>query len=95
MVDEFRTSAMCSQCGNLLVTPRAPAPVEEETAEERLTRLRTTYPLKQCHTCNTVWNRDYNASRNIAQILIRYIESEYDINSRPAHLTRDRRAQED
>ncbi|CAO3652375.1 unnamed protein product [Mucor hiemalis] len=96
MVDEFRTSAMCSFCGEPLATPRATAPLgEAETTQERWDRLNTTYPLKQCAHCKTVWNRDFNASRNMAQILISYIESEYDINSRPAHLTRPRRAEED
>ena len=41
-----------------------------------------------CKTCNILWNRDNNASRNIRQIVDGYEDGDVD---RPSHLQRTKK----
>lgn len=52
VVDEFRTTKLCSKCYGVLTT----------------TRGRKRYRRMVCAGCLVVWNRDVNAGRNIAML---------------------------
>ncbi|KAI9472335.1 MAG: hypothetical protein EXX96DRAFT_653467 [Benjaminiella poitrasii] len=57
---------------------------------------RTIYPLKLCSQCLVnnnnplYWNRDVNAAANIRTILVNYIISKFNIDSRPTQLSKRR-----
>ena len=80
LVDEFRTSKMCSKC--------------EEGECEKFIRRRNPRPFRKdvilvhgvvrCKNCQAVWNRDVNAATNIYRIAKRAIEGK----ERPEYLSR-------
>jgi hypothetical protein len=85
LVDEFRTSCMCSSCQN-----------ENAKCEKFLTRKNPkpyrsgnilVHGLIKCQTCFGVWNRDVNSATNIYKI------SKNAINSieRPKYLCREKK----
>ncbi|KAG2217035.1 hypothetical protein INT45_003991 [Circinella minor] len=49
---------------------------------------RNVYTLKFCEVCHLLLNHDLHGGRNIGRILLAYIQSNGDINSRPAALSR-------
>jgi hypothetical protein len=62
LVDEFRTSCRCSACeehGECTTFRYVPNP--KPNRHERILR----HGLVRCKTCQRLWNRDMNASRNI------------------------------
>lgn len=84
LIDEFRTSCRCSKCGNKtekFLRRKNPRPWRKRSVVE-------VHGLLRCQSveCQTVWNRDYNASQNmvlIAKNIIGGLE-------RPSHLRRKR-----
>jgi archaellum component FlaD/FlaE len=64
MVDEYRTSKVCSACNGELKQMRRTV----WDAKERKWRRRSIWAVKVCQDCNTVWDRDRNASINIRRI---------------------------
>ncbi|GAA5809831.1 hypothetical protein MFLAVUS_003246 [Mucor flavus] len=63
---------------------------------------RDIYPLKLCVQCQggnnaspLHWNSDVNAAANIRQILTRYVEQGFNLDSRPEQLSRGRRDNEE
>ncbi|KAI8064976.1 hypothetical protein BDF21DRAFT_402388 [Thamnidium elegans] len=82
LVDEFRTSVTCSRCHGTL-----------EKKYTRCTNIieRIVYCLKVFPTCldgKKIWHRDVNAAINIKDIMMDYINSQYDIKSRHPSLCR-------
>lgn len=81
LVDEFRTSCRCSACKGECKTFRkriSPRPWRDEEI--------TVHGLLLCQECNKLWNRDYNASRNIHKICVEAVAG----NERPRYLHRSR-----
>ena len=83
LVDEFRTSKMCSKCGcedsiceNFLKI-NSPRPWRKE--KEQLC-----HGLVKCKICNTMFNRDLNATLNIREISLSAISK----TERPEYLSR-------
>ena len=81
LVDEFRTSCRCSNC---------------EGECEKFRKCRNPKPMKNdeiishgalmCKTCNALWNRDENSSRNIYKIVYNAIHKK----ERPKYLRRSK-----
>ena len=79
LVDEFRTSKMCSNCERECGTFRYcenPRPWRDG--------LIKCHGVLMCKTCNALWNRDENSSRNIYKI----VKSAVEKVARPAYLCR-------
>ena len=90
LVDEFRTSCRCSSCGGETKTFRKcrnPRDIPPCGSEWKRDEMITRWGLVKCETCSKLWNRDYNASRNIHNICQSAICGE----DRPDHLKRSRR----
>ena len=81
LVDEFRTSCMCSKCEDgrceKFLYRENPRPFREG---EKLV-----WGLLKCQTCDSVWNRDRNGASNIYKISKNIINGE----SRPDYLSRN------
>ena len=81
LVDEFRTSCRCSNC---------------EGECEKFRKCRNPKPMKNdeiishgalmCKTCNALWNRDENSSRNIYKIAYNAIHKK----ERPKYMSRSK-----
>ncbi|KAI9486532.1 MAG: hypothetical protein EXX96DRAFT_646335 [Benjaminiella poitrasii] len=99
-VDEFRTSNIYSHCHSGLDVIHVPERVfdcqhNQCPYKSATSYPYTVYPLKLCKQClarsrrgNLVWDRDVNAVINIRSVLINYILSVCNINSRPIPLSR-------
>ncbi|KAI9486226.1 MAG: hypothetical protein EXX96DRAFT_614064 [Benjaminiella poitrasii] len=99
-VDEFRTSKICSHCHSGLDVIHVPERVfdcqyNQCPYKSATSYSYTIYPLKLCKQClagsrrgNFVWDRDVNTAINIRSVLINYILSGCNINSRPTPLLR-------
>ncbi len=66
-IDEYRTSKVCSACSHA-----------EKHVENVLFNGRKSHQVVHCSNsiCNVVWQRDYNASRNIRQVLVTMLRRE-------------------
>ena len=83
LVDEFRTSCKCSNC---------------EGDCEKFRKCRNPKPMKNneiishgvlmCKTCNALWNRDENSSRNIYKITYNAINKK----KRPKYMSRKKKS---
>ncbi|KAG2235244.1 hypothetical protein INT48_004711 [Thamnidium elegans] len=85
LVDEFRTSVTCSRCHGTLEKKYT----RQKEGEEHCKYL--IYCLKVFPTCldgKKIWHRDVNAAINIKDIMMDYINSQYDIKSRHPSLCR-------
>ena len=86
LVDEFRTSTICSKCENIEATCESFRRVKNPKP-----RSRVAYPTTRCHgllrcrTCNTLWNRDVLGATNIHKIASSEILGE----GRPQYLQRE------
>lgn len=66
LVDEFRTSCMCSMCGNengkceKFMIKKNPKPYRSGNI--------LCHGLLRCENCKSVWNRDVNSATNIYRI---------------------------
>ncbi|KAF7722451.1 hypothetical protein EC973_003116 [Apophysomyces ossiformis] len=59
-------------------------------------RVRQTAHVEDGPTVGTVfWNRDVNAGKNIRCTLVRYMESDHDLGSRPESLQRGTRSEQE
>lgn len=83
LVDEFRTSCRCSKCngGNCekFRKCRNPKPMKNNDI--------ISHGLLMCKTCNGLWNRDENSSRNIYKIAYNAINKK----ERPNYLCRSKK----
>ena len=83
LVDEFRTSCKCSKCngGNCekFRKCRNPKPMKNNDI--------ISHGLLMCKTCNGLWNRDENSSRNIYKIAYNAINKK----ERPKYLCRSKK----
>ncbi|KAG2235411.1 hypothetical protein INT48_005761 [Thamnidium elegans] len=67
--------------------------------ERRLSGNRVNYPPKLCPKCTVnngnrlYWNRDVNAAANIRSILVEYIRQDFNLDFRPAQLSRGQQDQ--
>ncbi|KAG2206207.1 hypothetical protein INT45_000990, partial [Circinella minor] len=59
-----------------------------DNAQDAVGFRRNVYALKFCDECDLLLDRDINGARNIGRILLAYIESNGDVNSRPLALSR-------
>lgn len=81
LVDEFRTSCKCSNCGGdceKFRKCRNPKPNKNDTI--------LVHGVVMCKTCSALWNRDENASRNIYKISYNAINDK----ERPKYLDRSK-----
>jgi hypothetical protein len=84
LVDEFRTSCMCSKCKintakcEKFMIRKNPKPYKEGNI--------LVHGLLKCKICGSVWNRDVNASTNIYRIAMNAINKV----DRPKYLCRDK-----
>ena len=81
LVDEFRTSKCCYNCGENLekfVERRNPRPWKRD-------QTIMVHGLLRCTSCKCLWNRDVNASLNIRRVVEEHIKG----NGRPVYLRRD------
>jgi transposase len=62
-VDEYKTSQMCSSCCSRVKMKRAK--IQQEKGKDGVIKIVSCYKVLKCTTCNNLWNRDVNASRNI------------------------------
>ena len=85
MIDEFRTSRVCSACEGDLV--QMTGKVQDKKTKE-WKRNRPIWAVQVCQDCGTVWNRDRNASINILRIF-NTLQSR---GERPLPFCRDRSA---
>jgi len=84
LVDEFRTSKHCNGCKNesgILETFRKRIYFTKKGIMKVSPPI---HGLLKCKTCNTIWNRDANSSRNQRDIAIALINGE----ARPKYLQR-------
>jgi hypothetical protein len=85
LVDEFRTSKMCSKCEN-----EEAECVRFRWVKNPKPRSRIAHPISRCHgllrctTCNTLWDRDILGATNIYKIADMAINGE----ERPQYLRR-------
>ena len=77
LVDEFRTSKMCSDCGKaggecktFSKRKEKKSKRESETKVETKKIERLVHGLLRCQACLKIWNRDVNASTNICKIAL-------------------------
>ena len=81
LVDEFRTSCMCSKCEggrcDKFLNRENPKPFRDD--------LRLVHGLLSCKNCANVWNRDCNGATNIYKIAINAIHNK----KRPFYLCRN------
>ena len=59
LVPEFNTSQVCSKC------------LKEERVQkpEKMLCIAKPHFVRKCQTCQTMWNRDVNAARNMIDIV--------------------------
>ena len=84
LVDEFRTSKHCNGCKS---EDGILEKFMKRTYKTKSGKERTSPPihgLLKCKTCNTIWNRDANSSRNQRDIAIAMING----HGRPSYLER-------
>jgi len=85
LVDEFKTSCMCSKCENnngrceIFKTRPNPKPYKDN--------IIPVHGLLKCKTCKTMWNRDVNSATNIYRIAKNAILQK----PRPKYLCRDKK----
>jgi hypothetical protein len=85
LVDEFKTSCMCSKCKNnngrceTFKTRPNPKPYKDN--------IIPVHGLLKCKTCKTMWNRDVNSATNIYRIAKNAILQK----PRPKYLCRDKK----
>ncbi len=80
LVDEFRTSCKCSNCGGICETFRKCKNPRPWKRDQTIIR----HGLVKCKTCSRLWNRDFNASKNIYKI----VENKIKGLERPDYLKR-------
>ena len=89
LVDEFKTSCMCSKCENnngrceTFKTRPNPKPYKDN--------IIPVHGLLKCKTCKTMWNRDVNSATNIYRIAKNAILQK----ARPKYLCRDKKEDND
>ncbi len=66
LVDEFRTSCMCSACGDSDARTETFRSVKDPRPWKNQSRV--VHGLVRCKTCTRLWNRDVNAACNIHKI---------------------------
>lgn len=85
LVDEFKTSCMCSKCennnGRCETFKTRPNP---KTYKDNIIPV---HGLLKCKTCKTMWNRDVNSATNIYRIAKNAILQK----TRPKYLCRDKK----
>ena len=59
LLDEHRTSKVCSSCKD-----------KELDGYRTADSDRPVYALKLCNQCSRVWNRDDNAARNLLRVML-------------------------
>ncbi len=67
LVDEFKTSCMCSACGDSDARTETFRKTKDPRAWKK-NRARVVHGLVRCKTCARLWNRDVNAACNIHKI---------------------------
>ncbi|MDF0682719.1 MAG: zinc ribbon domain-containing protein [Candidatus Nitrosocosmicus sp.] len=88
LVDEFRTSCMCSHCKaedgrcDTFIKRKSPKPFVDQT------KIFPVHGVLICKKCNTVWNRDVNSATNIYRIAKYAIEGK----DRPKYLERSEKS---
>lgn len=85
LVNEFRTSCMCSKCKN--EKGRCEYIKKRENPRPYRTGEITVHGLLSCKNCNTMWNRDVNSSINIHRIAEWAIKGK----ERPKYLCREKK----
>jgi len=80
LVDEYFTSQKCSCCcdGKKMTRARLAKTKDGET------EIVSCFKVLSCLTCNTLWNRDVNASRNIFMAMVCQVKG----LPRPEHIRR-------
>ena len=63
-IDEYLTSQKCSCCGAKMKRAKL-----AKTFKDGETKIVSCFKVLRCTTCNTLWNRDVNASRNLFMVL--------------------------
>jgi hypothetical protein len=67
LVDEFRTSCMCSTCGDKM--GRCEKFLKRENPRPFRNTTQLVHGLLRCKTCDGVWNRDCNGATNIYRLV--------------------------
>jgi hypothetical protein len=89
MIDEYRTSRVCSECGGNLKQMKGEKVPEHDKAPQEWKR-KSIWAVQVCQDCGMVWNRDRNASINILSIFHSLIST----GERPAPFRRPARKRE-
>jgi len=82
LVDEFRTSCMCSKCGEK--EGRCEKFIERKNPRPFRNNVSLVHGLLKCKTCDGVWNRDCNGATNIYKLSYNAIHKV----DRPIYLSR-------
>ena len=87
LVDEFRTSCKCSNCegGDCIKFRKVRNPKPKKNNQI------LSHGALMCKTCNALWNRDENSSRNIYKIAYNAINKK----ERPNYLCRSKKVEND
>jgi hypothetical protein len=67
LVDEFRTSCMCSNCGDKM--GRCEKFLKRKNPRPYRNTTQLVHGLLRCKTCDGVWNRDCNGATNIYRLV--------------------------
>lgn len=82
LVDEFRTSCRCSHCEGECKTFRKC--LNPRSWKRKSNKIILRHGLLLCQQCKRLWNRDYNASRNIYKVCVEAVN----LRDRPQYLQR-------
>ena len=87
LVDEYRTSCKCSNCedGDCIKFRKVRNPKPKKNNQI------LSHGALMCKTCNALWNRDENSSRNIYKIAYNAINKK----ERPNYLCRSKKVEND
>ena len=89
LVDEFRTSCMCSKCGEEI--GKCEKFIKRENPKPYKSCTILVHGLIKCQTCLGVWNRDVNGATNIYRIAKNAING----LERPKYLCREKNEKKD
>jgi hypothetical protein len=95
LVDEYRTSCMCSKCEEgrcekfmKRSNPRPFRRNNKDKDEDKEERINLVHGVLICKKCGAVWNRDVNAATNIYKIAKSAINNNIPDKKRPDYLKR-------